>query len=79
MPRTPAVARPMGRTSDSEKRMVCPWRETMNTSSDPLVWITRTSSSPSCRLMAMSPVRNDESYSDIRVFFTMPLRVAKNR
>ena len=51
----------------------------MNTSSVPVVWITRTSSSPSFRLIAMSPLRSDESYSDIRVFFTMPLRVAKNR
>ena len=79
MPRTPAVARPIGRTSSSEKRIVMPWRDTMNTSSVPVVWITRTSSSPSLRLIAMSPLRSDESYSDIRVFFTMPLRVAKNR
>ena len=56
-----------------------PCCDTMNTSSVPDVWITRTSSSPSLRLIAISPVRSDESYSDIRVFFTMPLRVAKNR
>ena len=59
--------------------MVMPCFETMNTSSVPEVWITRTSSSPSLRLIAMSPVRSDESYSDMRVFFTTPLRVAKNR
>ena len=27
----------------------------------------------------MSPLRSDESYSDIFVFFTMPFLVAKNR
>ena len=48
-------------------------------SSEPLVWITFTSSSPLLRLMAMSPVRSDESYSLIRVFLTIPLRVAKKR
>ncbi len=56
-----------------------PFLDTMNTSSVPVVWMTRTSSSPSFRLMAMRPLRSDESYSDIRVFFTTPLRVAKNR
>ena len=69
----------MARTSSSENRIVIPCRDTMNTSSVPDVWITRTSSSPSLRLIAISPERSDESYSDMRVFFTMPLRVAKNR
>ena len=56
-----------------------PLRDTMKMSSLPVVWITRTSSSPSLRLIAIRPVRSDESYSDILVFFTMPLLVAKNR
>ena len=51
----------------------------MKMSSVPSVTMTRTSSSPSRRLMAMSPSRRDESYSLNVVFFTMPLRVAKNR
>ena len=70
MPRTPAVARPIERTSSSEKRIVIPFFDTMKMSSDPLVWMTRTSSSSSWRLMAMRPERSDESYSLIFVFFT---------
>ena len=54
-------------------------RLTMKMSSPPLVGMTRTSSSPSRRLMAMSPACSDESYSVNCVFFTWPLRVAKNR
>ena len=56
-----------------------PLRLTMKMSSSPLVGITRTSSSPSRRLMAMRPARSDESYSVNLVFLTVPLRVAKNR
>ena len=51
----------------------------MRMSSPPLVGITCTSSSPSRRLMAMMPVRSDESYSLNFVFFTWPFFVAKNR
>ena len=51
----------------------------MKMSSPPLVGITRTSSSPSLRLMAMRPVRSDESYSVNLVFLTWPFFVAKNR
>ena len=50
MPRTPAAARPMGRTSSSVKRMVMPLRATMKMSSSPLVGMTRTSSSPSLQV-----------------------------
>ncbi len=70
MPRTPAAARPMARTSSSAKRMVMPPRLTMKMSSPPLVGITLTSSSPSRRLMAMRPARSDESYSVNLVFLT---------
>ena len=52
---------------------------TMKMSSVPSVTMTRTSSSPSRRLMAMSPSRRDESYSWKAVFFTWPFFVAKNR
>ncbi len=69
----------MARTSSSEKRIVMPDRATMKMSSPPLVGMTRTSSSSSRRLMAMRPLRSDESYSLNLVFFTWPLRVAKNR
>ena len=70
MPRTPAVARPIDRTSSSENRMVMPFCDTMKMSSHPLVWMTRTSSSSSWRLIAISPVRSEESYSLIFVFLT---------
>ena len=79
MPRTPAAARPIGRTSASLKRMVMPLRLTMKMSSLPPVTMTFTSSSPSCRFKAMRPSRRDVSYSLKVVFFTVPLRVAKNR
>ena len=69
----------MARTSSSEKRIVIPSRETMKMSSLPVVWTTLTSSSSSRRLMAMRPVRSEESYSLISVFFTTPLAVPKNR
>ena len=78
MPITPPVARPMGRASDSLKRIACPLRETMRTSSSPSVSLTSISSSSPRRLMAMRPVRG-ESYSGSAVFFTMPLRVANSR
>ena len=52
---------------------------TIRMSSPPLVGMTFTSSSPSRRLMAMRPVRSDESYSLNFVFFTWPCLVAKNR
>ena len=70
----------IGRTSSSENLIVMPCCDTMKTSSFPLVWITRTSSSPPLRLIAMRPIRSDESYSDIRVF-TCPCRllVAEDR
>jgi hypothetical protein len=45
----------------------------------PVVCTTFTSSSPSLRLMAIRPDWRAESYSDMRVFFTTPWRVAKNR
>ena len=51
----------------------------MKMSSPSLVGMTRTSSSSSRRLMAMSPPRSDESYSVNLVFLTWPWRVAKNR
>ena len=51
----------------------------MRISSPPLVGMTFTSSSPSRRLMAMSPARRDESYSVNFVFLTWPMRVAKKR
>ena len=79
MPRTPAAARPMGRTSSSLKRMVWPDRLTMKMSSPVVVSMTRTSSSPSRRLRAMRPSRREESYSVNTVRFTWPSRVAKNR
>ena len=63
MPRTPAASRPMARTSVSEKRMSLPLRLTMTMSSSPEVATTRTSSSPSRRVMAMKPSRRDLSYS----------------
>jgi hypothetical protein len=69
----------MGRTSSSLKRIAMPLRDTMKMSSSPLVWITRTSSSLSLRLMAMKPSRRLLSYSLMSVFFTCPSRVAKNR
>ena len=59
MPRTPAAARPIGRTSSSLKRIVMPLRLTMKMSSLPSVTMTRTSSSPSRRLRAMRPSRRD--------------------
>ena len=76
---TPWAARPVGRTESSEKRIVWPLRDTMKMSSLPPVWMTRTNSSPSLRLMAMKPSRRDLSYSLKRVFFTCPRLVAKNR
>ena len=79
MPRTPAAARPIGRTSSSWKRIACPDRDTITMSSSPLVGMTRTSSSSSRSSRAMMPARSDESYSVKRVFFTVPCRVAKNR
>jgi hypothetical protein len=69
----------MGRTSSWVNRMVMPLRLTMKISSASFTGITFTNSSPSRRLMAISPARSDESYSLKRVFFTCPLRVAKNR
>ena len=57
----------------------CPLRETMKTSSSPLVASTPTSSSPSRRLMAMNPSRRDLSYSEKAVFLTCPDLVAKSR
>jgi hypothetical protein len=51
----------------------------MKMSSEPPVTMTRTSSSPSLRLMAMKPSRRDLSYSEKRVFLTWPFLVAKNR
>ena len=50
-----------------------PDRLTMKMSSPSLHGMTFTSSSPSRRLMAMSPARSDESYSVNLVFFTWPL------
>ncbi len=79
MPRTPAAARPMGRTSSSLKRMVWPERLTMKMSSPVVVSMTRTNSSPSRRLRAMMPSRRDESYSVNTVRLTWPSRVAKNK
>ncbi len=70
MPRTPAASRPIARTSSSLKRMVMPLRVTSKRSSSPDVATTRTSSSPSRRLMAMKPSRRDLSYSLSAVFFT---------
>ena len=78
MPITPAVARPIGRASDSLNRIVCPLRDTRNTSSAPAVSLTSISSSPSLRLIAARPVRG-ESYSGSAVFLTMPLRVENSR
>ena len=79
MPRTPAAARPMARTSSSLNRMAWPSFDNMRMSSPPLVGMTFTSSSPSRRLIAMSPVRRDESYSLNFVFLTCPFLVAKKR
>ena len=76
---TPCAARPVGRTLSSLNRMVWPLRLTMKMSLPPLVGMTRTSSSPFFRLMAMMPSRRDESYSVNFVFFTCPCLVAKNR
>ena len=70
MPRTPAAARPMGRTSASLKRMAMPLRESMKMSDPPFMGMTRTSSSSSRRLTAMRPDRSDESYSVKFVFLT---------
>ena len=79
MPRTPAAARPIGRTSSSLKRIVMPLRLTMKMSSVPLVSMTLTSSSPSRRLMRDQAVAAAVSYSLNVVFLTVPWRVAKNR
>ena len=54
---TPMVSRPIGRTSFSEKRTPLPWRVTTRTSSPPEETRTQLSSSFSCRLMAISPLR----------------------
>ena len=69
----------MARTSVSLKRMVMPLRVTSKMSSSPEVATTRTSSSPSRRLMAMNPSRRDLSYSLKAVFLTWPCAVAKTR
>ena len=59
MPRTPAAARPIGRTS-GPRRTGSPWpfvRGHERRRPRPVVWMTRTSSSPSGRLIAISPLR----------------------
>ncbi len=55
MPRTPAVSRPIGRASASEKRAAWPERAIMMMSSSPSVRRTATSSSSSRILIAMMP------------------------
>ena len=59
--------------------MVIPDWVTRNTSSSPWVSTTRTSSSPSRRLMAMNPSRRDLSYSLKAVFLTWPSLVLNTR
>ncbi len=56
-----------------------PLSVTMNRSSAPVVGTTRTSSSPSRRLIAMNPSRRDLSYSLNAVFLTWPSAVAKTK
>ena len=68
IPITPWVSRPVARTSDSTKRMALPRRVAMMTSSEPLVGATQSSSSLSCRLMAIKPLRRTLAYSFIAVF-----------
>ena len=79
IPRTPAAARPIERTSSSRKRIAWPSFESMRMSSPPFVGMTFTSSSPSRRLIAMMPVRSEESYSLNFVFLTWPFFVVKKR
>ena len=79
MPFTPLELRPMGRASDSLKRMAMP-RAVESTSSSPgLVTTTSTSSSPSRSLMAMMPPFIGRLYASRGVFFTRPRAVAMTR
>ncbi len=80
MPCTPEASRPIGRTSCSEKRIACPRRETISTSSSPEEWRTPTSSSPSRILIAMIPsALSGVLYAASFVFLTTPFFVAKSR
>ena len=59
--------------------MALPALDTMMTFSPGATRRTEMSSSPSFRLMAMSPSRRVRSYSSMDVFFTMPCDVANMR
>ena len=75
IPITPCVSRPMARTSVSLKRIALPSSVAMITSSDPVVGVTQSSSSPSWRLMAIKPLRRTLAYSAIAVFLMYPFLV----
>ena len=86
MPRTPRVARPMGRTSDSAKRSALPDAAISITSRLPSVSIAATRWSPGpapfasgSRLIAITPRRRALLNSPVRTFFTTPRSVAMNR
>ncbi len=75
MPRTPRAVRPMGRTSDSSKRMASPSCVAMKMRFVPSVSITSSSSSPSSTLTALMPFERMLRNSDSSVFLMTPLRV----
>ena len=79
MPFTPLELRPMGRASDSLKRMAMP-RAVESTSSSPgLVTTTSTSSSPSRSLMAMMPLFMRPAVGLQRGLLHQPAAVAMTR
>ena len=79
MPFTPLVLRLVGRTSSSLNIMALPALVHKIMRFPSHTRRTFTSSSPSLRLMAISPSRRLLSYSAIAVFFTIPCLVANTK
>ena len=73
------VARPIGRTSFSGKRIDMPSAVARKRSLPPSVLFTESSRSPSSRLIAMMPPERGFPYSESAVFLIVPFSVAKTR
>ena len=76
MPRTPAAVRPIGRTSDSWKRMALPELAHSMMSHSPSVMATSTSRSPSWSSIARMPAVRGRENESSEVFLTVPSLVA---
>lgn len=70
IPRTPAAARPITRTSFSSNCIAFPPRETRSILSVPSVTRTHQRASPSCGFMTMSPLERIFATSAISILFT---------